>query len=246
MVFDIREFTVHDGPGIRTTVFLKGCPMRCAWCHNPEGLSRQPQAMRSAAGERTAGRLYRAGELAELLNRQVPVLSGVGGITFSGGEPLMQAPFVADVVRRLDRLHVAIETCGYGPAADFATLTGCADLVLFGLKLIETDEHIRWTGVSNAPILRNLQLLSSCGCPFIVRVPLVPGVTDTARNLGGIARKLRGLTGLLGVELLPYNRAAGSKYAACGLKWDPAFDEASPSTMDLSCFETCNVEARIL
>src|SRR5512138_3457869 len=93
VVFDIRELTVHDGPGIRTTVFLKGCPLRCAWCHNPEGLSPAPQILRSAAGERLAGRSYTSAELARLLNRQAPLLRDHGGVTFSGGEPLMQAAF---------------------------------------------------------------------------------------------------------------------------------------------------------
>lgn len=242
----MREFTVHDGPGIRTTVFLKGCPLRCAWCHNPEGFSRQPQVMRGAAGERTAGRPYRAGELATRLKAQAPILREAGGVTFSGGEPLLQAPFVADVVRRLEGLHVAVETCGYGREDDFRALAECADLILFGLKLIDPDEHARWTGRDNAPILRNLRVLGRAGRPFTIRVPLVPGVTDTEENLGGIARAVRGMDGLRGVELLPYNRAAGAKYAACGLPWRPAFDETRPPAANLSCFQACGVEARLL
>src|SRR5512136_1023838 len=94
VVFDIQELTVHDGPGLRTTVFLKGCPLRCAWCHNPEGLSPAPETLRSRAGERLAGRSYSSVELATLLNRQAPLLGDHGGVTFSGGEPLMQAAFV--------------------------------------------------------------------------------------------------------------------------------------------------------
>src|SRR5665811_2089146 len=93
IVFDVREFTIHDGPGIRTTVFLKGCPLACAWCHNPEGLDTAPQVMRSSTGDRTVGRRYEAAELAELLSRQASILaSSEGGVTFSGGEPLAQAP----------------------------------------------------------------------------------------------------------------------------------------------------------
>jgi pyruvate formate lyase activating enzyme len=246
MVFDIREFTVHDGPGMRTTVFLKGCPMRCAWCHNPEGLSPQPQTLRSPVGVRTAGRLYRVGELAERLNRQAPILRDAGGVTFSGGEPLLQARFVAEVIQRLDRIHVAVETCGYGCAADFRQMTQHADLVLFGLKLADPSEHARWTGVDNAPILQNLRLLSHSGRPFVIRIPLVPGVTDTEENLRGIAREVRQLNGLLGVELLPYNRAAGAKYASCGLNWCPGYDESQAPSADLTCFSDCGVEARIL
>ena len=106
IVFDITEFAVHDGPGLRTTVFLKGCPLRCAWCHNPEGLSAEPQVLRSAGGSRLAGRVYEAEELAELLRRQAPLLHGSGGgVTFSGGEPLAQAAFVAEVIDRLDHMN---------------------------------------------------------------------------------------------------------------------------------------------
>src|SRR5512134_3718665 len=99
LVFNVQRFSTQDGPGLRTTVFLKGCPLACQWCHNPEGQSSQPQIMRSPAGERLAGRPYTAAELAALLNQQVPLLvANEGGLTFSGGEPLLQAEFVADVI----------------------------------------------------------------------------------------------------------------------------------------------------
>ena len=121
IVFDIKEFAVHDGPGVRTTVFLKGCPLACMWCHNPEGQSIQPQVIRSLSGERVAGREYSAKELASLLNEQATILrTNDGGITFSGGEPLFQAEFVAEVIDHLDDLHVLLDTCGYGLAAGFS------------------------------------------------------------------------------------------------------------------------------
>src|SRR5450759_3748167 len=103
IVFDIKEFAVHDGPGVRTTVFLKGCPLACMWCHNPEGQSIQPQVIRSLSGERVAGREFSAKDLASLLNEQATILrTNAGGITFSGGEPLFQAEFVAEVIDHLD------------------------------------------------------------------------------------------------------------------------------------------------
>ncbi len=105
--FDIKEFAVHDGPGIRTTVFLKGCSLACQWCHNPEGQSRLPQVMRSPTGERTAGQVYTAPELARLLNQQAAILKAAeGGVTFSGGEPLFQARFVSQVIDLLDGVHI--------------------------------------------------------------------------------------------------------------------------------------------
>src|SRR6202795_1912563 len=105
IVFDLREFTVHDGPGLRTTVFMKGCPLRCAWCHNPESLSPCPETIRSANGDRLVGKTYTPDSLALILNRQSSILCrGGGGVTFSGGEPLSQADFVSEVINRLGEM----------------------------------------------------------------------------------------------------------------------------------------------
>src|SRR4030067_3340684 len=123
IIFDIKEFTIHDGPGIRTTVFLKGCPMSCMWCHNPEGQSRQPQVIRGLAGDRIAGKEYTAIELASLLNQQIDILrANEGGLTFSGGEPLLQADFVAGVLDLLDAVLVLLDSLGSGQEKDFRQL----------------------------------------------------------------------------------------------------------------------------
>src|SRR5512136_3086013 len=155
LTFNLQQFSTEDGPGIRTTVFMKGCPLRCAWCHNPEGLSPAPQVMRSATGERLAGRSHTSAELATLLNRQAPLLRDNGGVTFSGGEPLMQASFVADTIDRLEGLHVTLGTSGHATEEDFQKVARRCDLVLFDLKLADPEAHRRWTGVDNGPILRN-------------------------------------------------------------------------------------------
>jgi pyruvate formate lyase activating enzyme len=247
IVFDVREFTVHDGPGIRTTVFMKGCPLRCAWCHNPESQRREPEPMRGQVGERVAGREYAADELARLLNRQADVLRmGEGGVTFSGGEPLAQAAFVADVIDRLDRLHVVLDTSGYADADGFRLVAGRSSLVYFDLKIIDPAEHRRYAGLDNAPILRNLRLLADeVGVPFVARVPLVPGVTDTPANLTAIAETVAGLSGLVGVDLLPYNRAAGGKYAAVGREFRPPYDESQPVNADIRPFVERRVPVRV-
>ena len=152
IVFDIREFSIHDGPGLRTSVFLKGCPLRCAWCHNPEGLSPEPQLLATVGGTRTCGRSYTSAELAELLNRQAELLrAGEGGVTFSGGEPLLQAPFVAEVLDRLEPLHAVLDTSGFGDAEAFGMLAARVDLVYFDLKLVDPALHRRYTGCDNAP-----------------------------------------------------------------------------------------------
>ena len=244
-VFDIRELTVHDGPGIRTTIFLKGCPLRCAWCHNPEGMSPEPQTLRTAMGQRRVGKRMTSEELAAILNRQAPLLRDNGGVTFSGGEPLMQAAFVADTIDRLDDLHVTLGTSGCATEEDFRLVAPRCDLVLFDLKLADPEAHRRWTGADNGPILRNLNLLAALGMPFVVRVPLVPGVTDTDANLGAIASRVSTLPGHPRVELLPYNRAAGGKYAACGLEWRPEFDETATPRACLKPFSKLNVEASL-
>jgi pyruvate formate lyase activating enzyme len=246
IVFDIREFAVHDGPGIRTTVFLKGCPLACTWCHNPESQSRLPQVMRSPHGERIAGRVYTSDELAEILNRQAAILTAnEGGVTFSGGEPLLQAAFVAQVIDRLHGLHVLLDTSGYGSCRAFQLLLQRSQLVYFDLKLIDPALHRQFTGRDNARILQNLRLLSASGVPFVVRVPLVPGVTDSDENLRAIASTVCGLPGLIGVDLLPYNRAAGAKYAAAGRPFNPGFDETRPLNLNPFIFEAMGIKVRV-
>lgn len=226
LVFDVREFTLHDGPGVRTTVFMKGCPLRCAWCHNPEGLEPAPERMRSASGERIVGRYYDAAELAGILNDQADVLAAAGGgVTFSGGEPLLQASFVSEVIDQLEGSHIVLDTSGYAPAGAFAEVARRCDLLLFDIKLVDPGAHRHWTGLDNEPILANLASLEILSTAFVARVPLIPGVTDTTANLEAIARLLTRTPTLVEVQLLPYNRAAGGKYAACGMSFTPGYDE---------------------
>jgi pyruvate formate lyase activating enzyme len=247
IVFDIKEFTVHDGPGLRTTVFLKGCPLACQWCHNPEGQSCQPQIMRSPAGERLAGKTYTAVDLAALLNKQVPLLTAnEGGLTFSGGEPLLQADFVAGVIDLLDDAHVLLDTSGFGAEDDFRQVLARVDLVYFDLKLIDREQHRYYTGCDNDRILRNVQILSDSGKPFVMRVPLVPGVTDTAENLAAIARTLEGLPGLQWVDLLPYNKVAGAKYRAVGMDFKPDYDETREVNANTRPFDQAGIEVHVL
>ena len=238
IVFDIKEFTIHDGPGIRTTVFMKGCPLSCMWCHNPEGQSRRPQIIRGLAGERVAGQEYAATELAALLNQQADILrANEGGVTFSGGEPLLQAEFIVEVIDLLPGVHILLDTSGYGNQRDFRCLVDRSNLVFFDLKLIDGAAHRRYTGCDNDLILENLQILSSSGKPFVIRVPLVPGVTDGDENLAAIAKTVLRLPGLLQVDLLPYNQAAGSKYQCAGMEFRADYDETRPLNINTMLFE---------
>lgn len=245
-VCDIREFTVHDGPGIRTTVFLKGCPLSCCWCHNPEAQSCEPQVIHAGGFRRTVGTHYEAAELAALLNRQAAVLkANNGGVTFSGGEPLFQARFVAEVIERLDGVHVVLDTCGYAEKTEFRLVAAKCQLVYYDVKLIDATAHRRYTGVDNALILSNLHCLGGMGVPFVVRVPLIPGVTDTDANLSAIARAVRAIPGLMRVDLLPYNRAAGGKYAGLGMTFRPRFDEAAEVNANAEPFAAAGIEVQI-
>jgi len=203
----------------------------------------QPQVIRGLAGERFAGQKYTSTELAALLNQHAEILqASEGGITFSGGEPLLQAEFVAEVIDLLHGVHILLDTCGYGDARDFRCLVDRSDLVFLDLKLIDRAAHQRYTGRDNQPILDNLKILSSSGKPFVIRVPLVPGVTDTDENLASIAQTVRGLSGLLRVDLLPYNQAAGSKYRFAGMEFRPDYDETRPPNINTSLFEQAGVK----
>ncbi|MBT7165932.1 MAG: radical SAM protein [Victivallales bacterium] len=246
ITFDIKEFALLDGPGIRTTVFLKGCPLRCPWCHNPEGLLPEPQILHGAGGDRMVGQEHTAAELAALLNRQIPILaSNEGGITFSGGEPLMQADFLLAVLRHLDPVHVLLDTSGYGDAALFAQVVAAVDHVYFDLKIMDAVLHRRVVGADNQLILANLDLLATSGTPFTIRIPLVPGVTDTEANLDLLAAHIASLSAHPPIQLLPYNRAAGGKYAACGAAFHPEYDEAQPGKPRLALFHAHHLEATV-
>lgn len=255
IVFDIEEFAVYDGPGIRSVIFMKGCPLRCQWCHNPEGLSFQPQQVRTlslckhcglcdrickhsqciaceccvqacpAGCLRIAGTRMTPEEAAERIrpNAELLQLNG-GGITFSGGEALAQPDFVLSVRDLLSDLHACIETSGFASLDVYQKVTQRMDLVIQDIKLMDDAEHLRWTGVGNAQILRNIQWLKGSGIPFRIRIPLIPGVTDTQENLSAAANFLRGAVNLEKVELLRYNRAAGAKYAGVHMNYRPDFD----------------------
>ena len=178
-----------------------------------------------------------------MLRKQADILrSNGGGVTFSGGEPLAQAKFVAEVIDRLDGIHILLDTSGYASEEDFRLVAGRCDLVYFDLKLIDSEAHRRYTGRDNGPILRNLRVLSTLDVPFVVRVPMVPGVTDTDDNLTQIAETVKDLPGLLKVDLLRYNRAAGGKYESAGVEFKPGFDESKEVNANKKPFEELGVE----
>ncbi|MBN2641108.1 MAG: radical SAM protein [Victivallales bacterium] len=247
VTFDLQEFSLHDGPGIRLTVFMKGCPLRCNWCHNPEGFEPETQILRCNGRERSIGRKWTSQELIAHIALQADILrNSGGGVTFSGGEVLSQADFVLETIRGLDGLHVAIETSGYGSTSNFRALTKAVDLVFFDLKLADAEAHKRYTGADNSLIRANLEYLKSQRKAFIARIALIPGITDTDDNLNALAGWLYGDSGLQRVELLSCNPAAGGKYASLGMEFRPEYDEYKAPNCNMQPFNDLNITTVIM
>ena len=260
IVFDIKEFAVFDGPGIRTTVFMKGCPLRCQWCHNPEGLSPRPELMVSKAAcvhcgacervcehpkmcvacgkcvpvcrggfRKIIGTEWTADALAQRLSKDQDVYAATGGgVTFSGGEPLLQWPFVSQTIKKMPGVHTAIETSGYAPDQVFEDAMKTCSLILMDWKVSDPQRHRRFTGVSQEPIRRHAEMLCAGDTPFILRLPIIPGVNDNKAHFETAAQLVQHAKGLIRVDILPYQRAAGAKYEMVGRQYAPEFDESVP------------------
>ena len=188
-----------------------------------------------------------AAELSERVMKDADFLSqSGGGVTFSGGEPLAQADFVHEVIKRIRPLHVAIETSGFASHDVYRQVIEDVDLVYQDVKLADSKNHRKWTGVDNDLILENLAWLKMSGKPFVARIPLIPGVTDTSDNFAAIAELLKGSTNLHEVQLLPYNFAAGAKYALVGREYKPPFNEKTPVNTDLTVFKQALLPCRVM
>lgn len=253
-IFDIKRFAVHDGPGIRTTVFFKGCPLKCWWCHNPEGTSIKPDLMffefkcmgcKTCANvcplnaitfenntqiiDRTicdycgkcsnicptealklVGREITADELIHEVEKDILLYDNSGGgVTFSGGDPLFQHQFLKEVLKECKRrdLHTVLDTSGYATEEAFNSVVDYVDLFLYDLKLFDDEEHRKYTGVSNRPIKDNLQRLVSIGRgkDVILRFPIIPGITDTQKNIRDLVEFVSSLKGINEIDLLPFH-----------------------------------------
>ena len=237
-IFDIKRFAVHDGPGIRTTVFLKGCPLRCWWCHNPESQATEPVTVdverkvngKTILARKTYGERVSLEDLMETLlrDRHFYEESG-GGITFSGGEPMMQADALVKLLKacKQEGLHTVLDTSGFAPEKQFDRALDHTDLFLYDLKNMDSDLHLKFTGVDNRLILSNADHLLAMGAMVIFRIPVIPGVNTSAEELDRFVnfvadRKER----IREVHLLPYHRIADNKYARLKMKQQmPDVDE---------------------
>lgn len=250
LVFAIQHFSIHDGDGIRSNVFLKGCPLRCLWCHNPEGLTfdigiqyiqnrcrscgkcgfifknmkelyRKPQEEKEKYAElcpygalEPIGKWMTPKEVVEEVMQDICFFkkSG-GGMTLSGGEPMMQPKFTLELLKEAKRegLQTAMETSGFAPLEDFLDVMPYVDEFLWDYKETRDEKHKEFTGVSSGPILRNLETLYEKGAKIVLRCPVIPGVNDTREHFLGIAEKSRKMKRLKGVELMPYHKFGVAK-----------------------------------
>ncbi len=284
LVFNVQRYSTDDGPGIRTTVFLKGCPLSCTWCHNPEGISPRPEvvvvadrcvdcgecasvcpvlsstspttgiplrgAVAAAAEDRplpaavagtddclTCGRCVEActsgarrmvgvERTAEDLLRELErdrsfYESTGGGVTFSGGEPLAQGAFLLECLEgcRERGFHTAVDTSGHAGRELMLAVARSARLILFDLKTLDPERHLKSTGVPLAPIIENLHAVDEAGVALVIRLPLVPGVTDGEDNLRALADVVNSLSHKVPVRLLPFHRTATDKYRRLSREW---------------------------
>lgn len=251
-IFDIQRYCVNDGPGIRTTLFFKGCPLDCWWCHNPESKSALVEiavdphrcircgACAEACPQGLDGTCLRCGACADAcpttartaLGRQITVDEALaevlkdrifhedsgGGVTCSGGEPLMQPGFLGAFLRACNEqgVHTALDTCGYAPESALLAAAALADVVLYDLKLVDDVKHRRYTGVSNDVILRNLTALAGSHPTVWLRIPLIPGVNDSESDLEALIGVAAGLPGLRRICLLPYHATGAGKLGRLG------------------------------
>jgi len=264
IVFDIKKYALHDGPGIRTTVFFKGCPLRCLWCHNPEGqkigpelmlrpnrcldgcqlcLEKCPQGAISKPGawplieaqrcdccglcaevcpsealEIVGKKMTAAEVMAEVMKDSPFYEESGGGVTFSGGEPLLQPEFLVELLElsQKNRLSTTVDTSGYAPFKVFERIWALVDLFLYDLKLMDPERHRLATGLRNEIILENLRRLAHLTDKIVIRLPVIPSINDDEANLVQMASFIASLPPLKGIELLPYHSLGKEKYTRLG------------------------------
>ncbi len=306
LVFDVRKYSIHDGPGIRTAIFLKGCPLRCAWCHNPEGLSPAPELLfrgercidcgscSRACAQALAG-LGRPGldprqaavslprgaacadcpsfgacaeacpaEALQLVGRRMEVEEVMavlradqpfyeesgGGATFTGGEPLSQGDFLLELLRacKAEGIHSALDSSGWASRELLLEAGLLADLVLFDLKIVDSERHRAATGVPSGPILENLAALAAAGGRIALRLPLIPGVNDAEADLEAAALYAVSIGTCTMVHILPYHDSGRGKYALRGEAYPMGAAKSAPpeaAARALRVFERAGLSAMI-
>jgi len=276
LIFDVRRYSINDGPGIRITIFMKGCPLRCAWCHNPESQSPKLQKLYTASkcigaqdcievcpeealtltpngivtdsekctlcgkcadacptkAIEMSGKLYNPEELMGLIERErVHIEHSNGGVTFSGGEPLMFPDFLLEMLKLCGEkgLHRAVDTCGYASTKTMLEVAKHTDLFLYDLKLMDPVQHKKWTGKNNVLILENLKMLAETGANINIRIPFIKNVNTDIKEVTKMAEFIAALPGKKPViNILPYHNIASGKYKKLELDYNEGeIDEPS-------------------
>jgi pyruvate formate lyase activating enzyme len=293
LVTNIQRYSLQDGPGIRTTVFLKGCPLDCWWCHNPEGLASEQEIVR------VESRCLRCGECIEACPQEIARLNSEsedraacahcgacvracptgarqfaglrmtvedvmqeiikdsifhddssGGVTFSGGEPLLQPEFLLALLRACHHagVHTAVDTCGFVKESTLLQVAALADLILFDLKILDDARHRKFTGVSNQVILENLREVCRKHANVWLRVPLIPGINDASEELGTMAQFAASLSSIRQVNLLPYHRTGVQKFQRFGRDYRLP-DVMPPSAAEIQAatelFVACGLRVKV-
>ena len=232
-IFNIQRFSIHDGPGIRSIVFFKGCYMRCAWCCNPESQAYQIQTMQENGKEKIVGKDVTVGEILPELLADIPYYrrSG-GGITLSGGEILAQPEFAKDLLRacKENGLHTAVESTANAPFDVIEKILPYLDLYLLDIKHMDSVKHKEYTGAPNELILENAKKIAQSGVSLVIRTPVVPNFNDSAEEIKAISKFAASLPGVEEHHLLPYHRLGQDKYA--GLNRNYALKDVEPPSKE--------------
>ena len=282
-IFNIQRFSINDGPGIRTTVFLKGCPLRCLWCHNPESQSKVAEISYDTKKCFSCGKCVDACQkkchtnygkhifdrsncigcgaccavcpskalelygrsvtddevMLEILRDKIFYETSGGGVTISGGEPLFQPEFSAQIIQmcKAHGIHTAIETCGFASENDLCSVVKFSDLVLFDIKETDEELHQKYTGAPLGPILRNLSLVNEMQIPFIIRAPLIPTLNDRENHINALMDIRSSMKYCQGIEIMPYHDIGVYKYDLLGKKYR-CYDITAPDEkllLDIKC-----------
>ena len=262
-IFNIQKFCVNDGPGIRTTIFFKGCPLRCVWCHNPESKKAAPEVFYNASKCVKCGKCmakcetcaHTFSEESHTYNREKCIVCGKccdacptealevagytitaeeaiknvlkdkifydnsgGGMTLSGGEPMMQFEFALELMKKAKEsgLHTCMETCGFADSEKYREIAEYTDIFLFDYKITDHEKHRECTGVTNELILSNLRMLDGAGSKIILRCPIIPTVNDTEEHLSAIANLANSLSNVLEINIEPYHPLGSGKSEMLG------------------------------
>lgn len=296
LIFDIKRYAINDGPGIRITIFLKGCPLSCKWCHNPESQSAAAQKLyteKNCIGAQEcitvcpenaltltpkgivtdykactlcglcaevcpskamemSGEMYDIPQLMEIIEKErVHINHSGGGVTFSGGEPLMHSDFLLNMLKECGKvnLHCTVDTSGFADTKTLLEVAKHTDLFLYDVKHLDPEIHKKWTGVSNKLIIENLKLLSETDADINIRIPFIKNVNEDKKSVSDIAEFISNLPGKKPmVNILPYHNIAANKYNKLGSEYEE-FNMAEPSIEEqkraISIFEKFGLEVEI-